>query len=688
VQRRLVRYMVECRGGADARTAVLPLLERLLDALPYYGAGDMDTAHRGALSTVLALRLPDDRVEAQPMEAHLGYTVSYTYRGSSSGYRKAFFHGSTPTPASAAVEAGVEGVNRKLNADWWGRYSLAVLTDAVRQHVGINLHTGKLAADLSAFGSAFLPALAAGYSAVFQHGYQPTVGALQALRAAGLTTEACDRLRTALTDRQLIANLNEALGRGGTSTIASMWFLYNLWMALKALGSADVDADIRAAGTAGLAVPVQLRPGNWWNGEYVDWYVPLSGADVWDTARTTITARMPEKSATVFVGDPPPLPVFRDVSLDHGYSRSLCLWGRLDKYRPHSDSCLGRGTEVLMADGSVRPVEEIRTGDEVTTDRGTGRVVLVESPKRAGRTLYSVNGLPVFATSGHPFRAAGDGGSLRRAVDPWQLADTAPTTIAAGVGSLTPGTELAGLTPTGPRAVTVRAVLPHDATPDDDERVYDLVVDDGQRHNARYYVGGPDEFLAVVAETADPLHAPVATLAVGAAMDAALDAVRERLPDPHLLPAALATTPALTGMADAARRAARLEPRHTHPVPGARGGALPARRSVGRARLRGGEPPGPAVRSCPAPLRGSRHGPATGRRPVHRPGPGRRTVGDLPLDVTAELRLELEVPGRDDDPDRVQRLPVAGRTASRRGGSPWTRRSTSAGATTHRDRRS
>ncbi|MBY8854201.1 hypothetical protein K7G98_40580, partial [Saccharothrix sp. MB29] len=34
-------------------------------------------------------------------------------------------------------------------------------------------------------------------------------------------------------------------------------------------------------------------------------------------------------------------------------------------------------------------------------------------------------------------------------------------------------------------------------------------------------------------------------------------------------------------------------------------------------------------------------------------------VGDLPLDVTAELRLELEVPGRDDDPDRVQRLPVA-----------------------------
>jgi hypothetical protein len=39
---------------------------------------------------------------------------------------------------------------------------------------------------------------------------------------------------------QFSANINQGLSAGGDSAIAATWFLFNLWITLKALGPADV----------------------------------------------------------------------------------------------------------------------------------------------------------------------------------------------------------------------------------------------------------------------------------------------------------------------------------------------------------------------------------------------------------------------------------------------------------------
>lgn len=184
-----------------------------------------------------------------------------------------------------------------------------------------------------------------------------------------------------------------------------------------------------------------------------------------------------------------------------------------------------------MADGSVKAIEHIAVGDEVRSDHGVGRITLVERLDRSSRPLYSVNGLHIRATSGHPFRTADQGGPLRRAIDPWHLMDTVPTIIAQGVGTLAPGVTVAGVGSGGPQAVVVSEVATHNPA-GHNEFVYDLLVDNGGERYGIYHVGGPEIFLAVDAETPDTLYDIPSTAGVASAMDTALSAVRKHLVEP------------------------------------------------------------------------------------------------------------------------------------------------------------
>jgi hypothetical protein len=532
---------------------LLPDLRLLLESLPGYGHPEAEAAHRGALSAVLQLAMANERIAPQPADSGSGYYITYTYEGPFAGYADAFFPKRAVTAASTAVTAAVRQQQPELDRQWWRAYALAVLTDAARRAAGIPLDTGKLSADLAAMHTQFVPALTASYRAAVQTAYEPTASALRALTAAGQLAEARAQLIRLLTEDNLVANLNGAVGISGDSTNAAVWFLYNIWVVLEALACPDVDAEIRALRAAGLIVPGQVAEQNWRNGGYTTWYRPLSGADVEPATAGALTAGLPELVTSSYASKPPMPPVCEHLGTTNGYSRSLCLWGPLNRYRPQPSSCLGAGTGVLMADGSVKPIEDVRIGDEVRSDGGAGTVVLAERPARLGRPLYSVNGLNVFATAGHPFRSAGGPGPRRRAVDPWNLADAVPTMIADGIGSLAAGAALATF---DGEPTTVREVTAHEPDPDGpDEPVYDLVVATGDRGHAAYYVGGPATFVAVDAESADPFHDPAATLAVVAAMAAALDDVRGQVADPHAdLPDVLGHLD-LSGIGEAARAA-------------------------------------------------------------------------------------------------------------------------------------
>jgi len=81
-----------------------------------------------------------------------------------------------------------------------------------------------------------------------------------------------------------------------------------------------------------------------------------------------------------------------------------------------ADSCCFIGdTKVLMADGTERPIRDVRVGDLVMGASGhVGRVKQIERPHLGTRLLYALNGGPAFVTAEHPFATLGGW----RAVDP------------------------------------------------------------------------------------------------------------------------------------------------------------------------------------------------------------------------------------------------------------------------------
>lgn len=69
--------------------------------------------------------------------------------------------------------------------------------------------------------------------------------------------------------------------------------------------------------------------------------------------------------------------------------------------RPHDLKCVGAGTPIWMADGSMKPVEEVRVGDEVYTLLGPRRVTRTMSARRPAVSLR-VGGYQQVQAADHP----------------------------------------------------------------------------------------------------------------------------------------------------------------------------------------------------------------------------------------------------------------------------------------------
>src|SRR4029077_872891 len=123
------------------------------------------------------------------------------------------------------------------------------------------------------------------------------------------------------------------LAQGGDSASAATWFLFNLWIALKAMDSGfDVDACIIAALPAGLNVPAEVQAANWWNGSYTSYFAALSGSDIttqYPAVSSIIGAGMPvqEGDCNVKWGC-----TYQNDNYSNGYCQSLTYWGVLNVY--------------------------------------------------------------------------------------------------------------------------------------------------------------------------------------------------------------------------------------------------------------------------------------------------------------------------------------------------------------------
>lgn len=505
-----------------APTPIEPPLRALLNALPYYGSMAWSAAHRGALLNILQTNLPNERIAAQPSESGINVRSSYGYAGPYSGYRDAFYTGIVSTAAAETVLKLAQDATVGLGRGYWESYSIALLTDSVRQKVSVSLNIDDLTSTLTYCNQLLMPALSATYLGVYESGYAPTATAYRAIIDAGQKEAAQSQLNDAIRSGYFTANINLAIGTSA-STNAATWFLFNLWITLKALGNQDVDAAIRSYQDprVGLDVPPQIGPERWWKGGYTTWYAPLTGSDI--TSQRIIES-LPEDNTVVAGG----FVSGGKASCPYGYSQSLCYWGKLAVYQPQPDSCFGAGTGVWMADGSTKPIEEVRAGDVIRTTLGPRPVLLVEAPPRASRMLYQPGELHVAATASHPFRASLSSAVRRLAVAPWALGDAVPTMLSEGIGTLEGGAVLSGAAADGTREVRVTVINELPASGDAAEAVYDLIV--GESNSPAYYVGGPEVFVEVDAETADPaFHVPT-TAAIAVMMHALLPVVRQHPP--------------------------------------------------------------------------------------------------------------------------------------------------------------
>jgi len=102
-------------------------------------------------------------------------------------------------------------------------------------------------------------------------------------------------------------------------------------------------------------------------------------------------------------------------------------------------SCFVGDTEILMADGTVRRIAEVRVGDWVVGSGGDlNRVVEIETPLLGDRKLFAFGDEPAFVTAEHPFMTR----------EGWKSIDPAATLEETGtfrVGTLTEADEVVTL---------------------------------------------------------------------------------------------------------------------------------------------------------------------------------------------------------------------------------------------------
>jgi hypothetical protein len=352
------------KGRTADADAVLPALKQLIAALPYYKSPDWMAAFQGAIANVLMVNLPDSGIPTPPNErvwgGRSGVETSYTHSGPSN-YRSVFFVGIGATPSAELVTSWAQQVvngqappidpnwfrtatrfgpdpETTLNRDWWARYSIAALTDAIRTNVsGLRLNGNKLDSDLARFRKNFAPALSASFFAVFQKGCGPTADALSGINSAGQGQNALSELKSTISHDSFTKSMQYLFDQGGESALSAEWFLYNLWITLKALDEKDPNAYIRTFESACPNFPRDtIGAGHWWNGKYTSWCytqpnTPPYGSALLEAALSAIAADMPLTKTKKIVGSFIVPEEKERVSVPNGYARSLCENG---PYKP------------------------------------------------------------------------------------------------------------------------------------------------------------------------------------------------------------------------------------------------------------------------------------------------------------------------------------------------------------------
>lgn len=305
------------------------------------------------------------------------------------------------------------------------------------------------------------------------------------------------------------------------------WELFHHYVKLLRLGATadEIDALIGDLKSRGLPVPASVDQVTWrsYSGYLVDHPVVDHG-DIDDSARNAILASLWT-----------PNPFGRGEDQPEGNSFDFTASGGPgNQYRGDlpSGSCFAETTLVLMGDGALRAIGEVRPGDVVRSPSGPRQVALVATPLRQGRHLFSFNRESLRFTGTHPFVAAPSEPQETPllAVEPDQLHRWVPTLAHGGVGTLRPGARLAGIGAGADRLydVPVESVETHAAPHDADELLYDLILTPEGSGVASYVVGSDAALFVAASEMPVVSRAPHAAVAVLQTLETVVPLLRRR----------------------------------------------------------------------------------------------------------------------------------------------------------------
>lgn len=507
---------MQATGGS---TSLAQAVATLIDAIPVLGDSVTMGIYRSAIQNLLFAQITLQGIQSQGDDDGAFYRTTYDYTGPYSSYQQAFFGVNPTTTLANAIQSACTG----LPQNWWQGCAIALLTNQMYTVIpSLPINQGSLNSDYKSYQNTFQTQVAAtSYYCAFTTAFPNVVSALQTIATLNDNNAAITELQTAVEDGNFVTNLIAQCQVDGSEVA---WFLWNIWMCFKALGDTSVEETISTISTSfsanGFALPSEINGTNWWN-NYYSWLQPEFG--IYDmSSASNLTSILPEEADTWQSGGSNSS---SPASYGNGYSVGYVNWSNQANYQPPPSSCFSGNTMILMSDGSAKPASSIRVGDQLMTQYGARKVVLIETPKRAGRSLYQLNDAAIFLTAGHPVCSLQANRPARYCVDPFVLMDAVPTATASGIGVLKPRVFIAGKRRQVAMQIEVRSVKEIPCT-NKNEVVFDFLLENWEKDHPVVYAGGPDEYFAMDNESSDALHDLPTSAAVVAAMESILPVVR------------------------------------------------------------------------------------------------------------------------------------------------------------------
>ncbi|WP_396587032.1 hypothetical protein [Bermanella sp. R86510] len=307
------------------------------------------------------------------------------------------------------------------------------------------------------------------------------------------------------------------------------WEMYHHYTKLKVLGASDADVNgvIQYLKTNDVPIPSSVDVNQWVH--YGRWFGDVIS---WRDIQAEASAGILEEKCYVYPGSYYPSCMSEDNSFEFTANSQP---GTHYRELP-SSSCFKPGAKVVMADGSLKNIEQVEVGEQVKTPQGNKPVKVVAQPLRLNRQLYSFPGCNFEFSASHPFvlydAAKNEQAPYLAAVDPMGLIDLIPS--ASSIGVVTIGQGLGQKLATYNAASSIEATVINSVNTDpdighEDDILYDLIIDFGDNGLSEYFVGDEHSQFLVASEIPRFDISPQATEALSLMMQGSMQTVIDEL---------------------------------------------------------------------------------------------------------------------------------------------------------------